>query len=58
MVFKVDPADRLQFVPPHRGPNVLPSFMLFTRMIRHAHKKKLVAIKDLTFEYEVYTRQA
>ena len=53
MVFSLDSADRLQFVPPHKGPNVLPSFMLFTRMVRHAHKRKLIAIKDLTFGYEV-----
>lgn len=42
--------DRLQFVPPHIGQNVLPNFLLFSRMVRWAAlKPHLIAIKDLTF---------
>ena len=47
----LEPDDRTNFVPKHEGPNVLPNFYLFTRLVRLASKGTLLAIKDLTFGY-------
>ncbi|KIW94368.1 uncharacterized protein Z519_04344 [Cladophialophora bantiana CBS 173.52] len=45
------PDDRAQWVPKHQGPNVFPNFFLFGRLLRWSYRRKLVAIKDLTYGY-------
>ncbi|KAK3714335.1 hypothetical protein LTR37_007921 [Vermiconidia calcicola] len=42
--------DRCDFAPKHTGPNILPNFFLFSRLVRLAHKP-LLACRDLTFLY-------
>jgi malonyl-CoA/methylmalonyl-CoA synthetase len=44
------PFDRCDFAPKHIGPNVLPNFFLFSRLVRLAHKP-LLACRDLTFGF-------
>ena len=39
--------DRTDLVPRHRGPNVLPNFPLFTKLLGFAHRSQKVAINDL-----------
>ena len=41
----------MEFVPRHTGPNVFPNFLLFSRLVRLAHKEHLTAVRDLTFGY-------
>ena len=45
-----EPFDRSDFAPTHTGPNVLPNFFLFSRLVRLAHKP-LLACRDLTFGF-------
>ncbi|KAK5175462.1 uncharacterized protein LTR77_000601 [Saxophila tyrrhenica] len=42
--------DRCGWSPKHIGPNVLPNFFLFSRLVRLAHKP-LTACRDLTFGF-------
>ncbi|KAK6365505.1 putative NRPS-like protein biosynthetic cluster [Exophiala oligosperma] len=46
-----DPDDRIHFVKRHQGPNVLPNFYFFSRLVRLAYKPQLIAVVDLTFGY-------
>ena len=43
--------DRCDFTPRHVGPNVLPNFFLFSRLVRLAHKP-LLACRDLTYGFD------
>ena len=47
----IEPDDCSNFVPQHKGPNVLPNIYFFTRLVRLASKSNLIAIKDLTFGF-------
>jgi malonyl-CoA/methylmalonyl-CoA synthetase len=43
--------DRSSLVPPHRGPNVLPTSPFFGKLLRHARRGRL-AIRDVVLEVE------
>lgn len=48
--------DRGDFSSPHVGPNVFPNFLLFSRLVRWAHRP-LLAVRDVTFQFEAtYTQ--
>lgn len=46
-----DPEDRIHFSPKHQGPTVFPNFFLFARLVRLASKPRLVAVRDVTYDY-------
>ena len=41
--------DRTYLLPSHEGPNVLPNSPFFTKLVRHAHRKR-VAVRDRNHE--------
>jgi malonyl-CoA/methylmalonyl-CoA synthetase len=43
--------DRTFFVPKHRGPNILPNSPLFSQILRFAHHRERIAIKDPSSKY-------
>jgi malonyl-CoA/methylmalonyl-CoA synthetase len=46
-----DSGDRIRWVPKHQGPNVLPNFFLFSRLLRWSYKRHLMAVEDITYGY-------
>ncbi|KAK5943762.1 hypothetical protein PMZ80_004771 [Knufia obscura] len=51
------PDDRCSFAPKHTGLNVFPNFYFFSRLVRLAHKPRLLAINDVTFGYKATYQQ-
>ena len=50
------PFDRCDSLPAHSGPNVFPNFLLFSRLVRLAHRP-LLAVRDVTFGFKAtYTQ--
>ena len=55
--FVTDPDDKSNFAPRHIGPNVFPNFYFFSRLVRLAHKRQLLAVRDVTFGYQANYQQ-
>lgn len=45
--------DRVTFIPPHRGINVLPNNPLFAKLLRYAHRRpQRVVVRDVNAGFE------